>query len=202
MPGDSDGNGGTDALPDTDEHLAPDIPPSGHTLLTGPSDTGKTRRTAAALREYVARHGRAGVVVLEFAPTLVRDGQVLGGRLDRFGTPRVAWTGTLLAHAPRAESRGDQPRALDLARANARNAERLLDAAPPPEAVFVNDATIPFQATGDPSPLIRYCEGASVVVTNAFDGDLGEGPVSEHERSALAVLDDRAHRRVRLARDG
>ncbi|WP_276261424.1 hypothetical protein [Haloglomus litoreum] len=180
--------------------LAPDVPASGTTLLTGPSNAGKTRRTAAALREYVARHGRGGVVVLDFAPTVVRDGRVLGGRLDRFEVPRVAWTGTLVAHAPRAESEGDPDRALALARANARNAARLLDATPPARAVFVNDATIPFQATGDPSPLFDVCADAEVIVANAFDGDLGDGAVSEAERDALGELTSWANRRVDLPR--
>lgn len=177
--------------------LAPDVPADGVTLLTGPSNAGKTRRTAAALRSYVERHGRAGVVVLDFAPTVVRDGQVLGGRLDRFDVPRVDWVGRLVAHAPRAESDGDSA-ALELARANERNAARLLRAMPSTRAVFVNDATIPFQASGDPTALLAACADASLVVCNAFDGDLGEGSVSDGERAALARLTDRADRRVRL----
>jgi hypothetical protein len=183
---------------DADDPLAAGVPATGRTVLTGPSNAGKTRRTAAALREYIDRYGRGGVVVLDFAPTVVRDGAVLGGRLDRFDVPRVAWTGTLVAHAPRAESGGDPERALELARANGRNAERLFDAAPPARAVFINDATIPFQATGDPSPLDAACGGASLVVANAFDGDLGEGPVSDAERTALDRLTEWVDRRVRL----
>lgn len=182
----------------SEQPLAPDVPAGGVTLLTGPSNTGKTLRTAAALREYVDRHGREGVIVLEFAPTLLRGGEVLGGRLDRFDVPRVAWTGTLVAHAPRAESDGDPDRALALARANAHNAERLLAAIPDARAVFVNDATIPFQASGDPAALVRPCEPAATVVCNAFDGDLGDGPVSTGEREALDRLDSWADRRVRL----
>jgi hypothetical protein len=182
-----------------DEPLAPGVPASGRTLLIGPSNAGKTRRTAAALRESVARHGRDGVVVLDFAPTVVRDGVVLGGRLDRFEVPRVAWIGTLVAHAPRAESDGDPERALALARVNARNAARLLEATPPARAVFVNDATIPFQTTGDPSPLFDVCADAAVVVANALDGDLGEGPVSDRERRARDALASWADRRVELS---
>jgi hypothetical protein len=193
---------GEDGPTDASDALAPRVPATGRTLLTGPSNAGKTRRTAAALREYVDRYGRTGVVVLDFAPTVVRDGTVLGGRLDRFDVPRVAWTGTLVAHAPRAGSGGDQKRAIELARANARNAERLFDAAPPARAVFVNDATIPFQATGDPSPLDAACDGASLVVANALDGDLGEGPVSDTERTALERLTDWVDRRVRLDGSG
>ncbi len=177
--------------------LAPDVPADGVTLLTGPSNAGKTRRTATALRTYVARHGRAGVVVLEFAPTVVRDGRVLGGRLDRFEVPRVDWVGRLMAHAPRAESDGDSA-ALELARANERNAARLLRAMPSTRAVFVNDATIPFQASGDPSALLAACTDASPVVCNAFDGDLGEGSVSDGERAALSGLVDWTDRQVRL----
>jgi hypothetical protein len=70
---------------------------------------------------------------------------------------------------------------------------------PPARAVFVNDATIPFQASGDPSPLVRACEAASTVVCNSFDGDLGGGPVSTGEDTALERLDSWADRRVRLA---
>jgi hypothetical protein len=182
----------------SDQPLAPDVPAGSVTLLTGPSNTGKTRRTAAALRAYVDRNGREGVAVLEFAPTVLRSGEVLGGRLDRFEIPRVAWSGTLVAHAPRAESDGDPDRALALAGANARNAERLLTAMPDVRAVFVNDATIPFQASGDPAALVRTCGSAGTVVCNAFDGDLGDGPVSTGEREALDRLDSWADRRVRL----
>jgi hypothetical protein len=181
-----------------DDPLAPDVPATGRTLLTGPSNAGKTRQTAAALRQYVARHGRERVVVLDFAPTVVRDGAVLGGRLDRFPVPRVAWRGVLVAHAPRAESDGDPERALALARQNATNAGRLLEAMPPARAVVVNDATIPFQASGDPEPLFAACADAELVVANAFDGDLAAGPVTDGERRALAALDEWADQRVRM----
>lgn len=179
----------------------PDLPLDGTTLVTGPSNVGKTRLTARTLRRWVEREGTDGVVVLEFAPELERDGRVLGGRLDRFGAlPGGVWTGIVDAHAPRAQGR-NADEALALARENAAHARRVLDGAPDdPRAVFVNDATIAFQAGADPSLLADYCDRADLAVLNAFESDeLGtDDPVSRHERAALATLRAWADRHVRL----
>ncbi|MFB6068680.1 MAG: hypothetical protein ABEJ90_02000 [Halobacterium sp.] len=179
------------------------FPLSGSTLVTGPAKSGKTRLTAAALDAWVDSHGPDGVVVFEFAPEVHRDGQLFGGRLSRFTTvPADAWRGVLDAHAPRAEGDGDEARALDLARDNAERAVELFDAAPAdPAAVFVNDATIPFQhPDSSPSRLVDYCEHATASVVNAFEGDeLGtDDPVSRRECEVLDALASWADRRVRL----
>jgi len=90
--------------------------------------------------------------------------------------------------------------ALDLARENARTARAIVDAAPSPRAVFVNDATIPFQSGADPSLLTDYCDRAAVAVCNAFESDeLGtDDPVSRNERAALAHLHAWTDEHVRL----
>ncbi|WP_435062801.1 hypothetical protein [Halobaculum sp. EA56] len=178
---------------------------SGSTLITGPSNVGKTRLTARALDAWVADNGPERVVVLEFGPEVERDGRVLGGRLTRFtSVPDGAWHGVLAAHAPRAGSDTDAG-AVELAADNAARAARLFEAAPPdPAAVFVNDATIPLQhASGDPARLTAYCDRASAAVCNAFDSDeLGtDDPVSRRERDALDALRDWADRVVRLEGD-
>jgi hypothetical protein len=162
------------------------------TLLTGPSNTGKTRLTAHAMEAWVADCGPTGVVALDFAPEVEYDSRLLGGRLSRFTiVPHTGWYGVIEAHAPRAEGESNAT-VHELATTNSENAVRLLDAAPAdPTAVFVNDATIPFQS-GDLAPcrLTEYCDRAEVAVLNAFESDeLGtEHPVSRHERDALAVL--------------
>lgn len=164
----------------------------GSTLVVGPSNVGKTQHTARALDRWVATNGSDGVVVLEFAPELERDGQVLGGRLSRFTTvPDDAFHGIVEAHAPRAGS-DDDGEALALAKENAARAFAVLDAAPDaPAAVFVNDATIALQADATrTAELTDYCARASVAVLNAFESDeLGvEDPVSRNERAALTQL--------------
>jgi hypothetical protein len=168
----------TDALP---------FPLAGPTLIVGPSNVGKTRLTARALTAWLDREGTDGVVVFEFAPEVERDGRVLGGVLD--------------AHAPRATADSDAA-AADLAADNARRAERLFEAAPDePRAVFVNDATIPFQTPdADPTRLLGYCAGAEVAVLNALEADalVGTDPVSRAERDALAAFRDRVARVGRL----
>ena len=179
------------------------FPLEGTTLVTGPSNVGKTRLTARALDAWVADRGAAGVVVLDFAPEVERDGRLLGGRLDRFTTvPRGAFHGVLEARAPRSEG-DDEAEALAYAADNAERALALLEAVPAePAAVFVNDATIPFQhPEGDPDRLLAYCERADAAVLNAFDSDeLGaDHPVSRHERDALEQLAAGADRRVELA---
>ncbi|WP_255150230.1 hypothetical protein [Halorarius halobius] len=177
-------------------------PKSGTTLVVGPSNAGKTRYTADALDEWVAANGAEGVVVLEFAPELERDGRLLGGRLTRFTTvPDAAFHGVVEAHAPRAESETAEG-AVELARENARNAERVLEAAPAePRAVFVNDATIPLQADASRTErLTDYCDRATVAVLNAFESEeLGTGDaVSRNERAALKRLRAWADRVVEL----
>jgi hypothetical protein len=179
------------------------FPLSGTTLIVGPSNAGKTRLTARALDAWVNRVGADGAVVFEFGPDVEREGRVLGGRLDRFTTvPRAAWHGVLEAHAPRATA--DSPaEAVALAADNAHRAVDLFDAAPDdPRAVFVNDATIPFQhPDGDPDRLLAYCAGADVAVLNALAGDAlaGDDPVSRAEREALTAFQARADRVVELA---
>ncbi|MDS0222660.1 hypothetical protein NDI54_15040 [Haloarcula sp. S1AR25-5A] len=180
-----------------------EVPLSGSTLVTGPSNAGKTQTTAAALEAWLDREGADGVVVLDFAPELERDGTVLGGRLDRFITvPETVWIGRIDASAPRAESETDD-QAVELARDNARRAKRQIDALPQnPRAVFVNDATIPFQhEAATVSRLTEYCDGAAVAVLNAFDSDeLGvDNPVSRAERDALDWLRNWADRTVDLS---
>ena len=90
------------------------FPLAGTTLIVGPSNVGKTRLTARALTAWLERAGADGVVVLEFAPEVERDGRILGGRLDRFVTPPAGvWRGVLDAHAPRATA-GSEVEAVDL----------------------------------------------------------------------------------------
>ncbi|MFQ3320725.1 MAG: GTPase SAR1 family protein [Natronomonas sp.] len=174
----------------------------GSTLILGPSNVGKTRLTARALDRWIRQNGPSGVVVLEFAPELERDGTVLGGRLSQFtSVPDGAFHGVVDADAPRAES-DNEDGALALARGNAERAFRVLAAAPAdPTAVFVNDATIPLQADADRADaLTDYCDRASVAVCNAFEGDeLGvEDSVSRSERAALQSLRTWADRVVEL----
>jgi len=177
------------------------MPERGRTLIVGPSNVGKTTATAEALERWLESHGPQGVVVLDFAPEVERDGRVLGGRLDRVTEiPETVVYAVLDAHAPRSEGADDEE-ALALARDNAERARELFDEAPTdPTAVFVNDATIPFQADGDIGPLRGYCEGSELVVANAFESDeLGtESPVSRHERTALTELREWADRVMEL----
>jgi len=170
-------------------------------LVTGPSDVGKTRTTARLFEEWVADNGPDGVVLLDFAPEIERDGRLLGGRLTRFVDPGEAWYGAVEAHAPRAEG-DDEAAALALARENGGVAAQLLAVAPAaPRAVFVNDATIPFQ---DPDRevgrLLDYVAGAERVVCNALDSDeLGtDDPVSRAERASLGRLREWADAEQRL----
>ena len=177
------------------------VPLSGSTLIVGPSQAGKTRLTARALSAWVEHEGPAGVVVFEFAPEVERGGTVLGGRLDRFTTiPERAWHGILDAHAPRSEGRTDEE-AVALAEMNAVRAQQILDAAPEPRAVFINDATIPLQHNSvDPARLIRYCDRAECIVLNAFESDeLGiDDPISRREREVLRALSEWTNHEVRL----
>jgi hypothetical protein len=165
---------------------------TGTTLLTGPSNVGKTRLTARAMDVWIADCGPTGIAVLDFAPEVERNGRLLGGRLSQFRTvPCGVWYGILKAHAPRTEGESDTA-IHELATVNSENAARLLDAAPTePTAVFVNDATIPFQS-GELAPrhLTDYCDRAEVAVLNAFESDeLGmDDRVSRHEQDTLDVL--------------
>lgn len=178
------------------------FPLTGSTLVVGASNTGKTRLTADALDAWIESNGTDGVVVLDFAPELERNGRLLGGRLDRFTTvPDDVWGGRLDAHAPRAAA-DSEAEAVSFARENAGRAAKLLDAAPTdPRAVFVNDATIARQhSKSAPHRVRQYCGAAEVAVLNAFESDeLGaDHPVSVVERETLAALRDWASRTVSL----
>lgn len=189
-----------DELHDTTNELV--VPLEGSTLFTGPSNVGKTRRTARALSAWADEHGANGVVAFDFAPMIERDGKILGGRLTQFGdVPDGVWYGILAANAPRAESTTDAE-AVELARDNAIHAAKLLESAPShPRAVFVNDATIPFQHdAGDLDDLLAYCGRAECAVLNAFGSEeLGtDDPVSRQEQAALDRLREWADRVIEL----
>ena len=191
-----DGGGADAGLP---------FPLSGTTLVVGPSNVGKTRLTARALDAWVDARGAAGVVVLDFAPEVERDGRILGGRLSRFGPlPDGVRACVLDTHAPRAEGE-TEAESVRLAGENADRTRAVLDdLSDRPRAVFVNDATIPFQhERGDPEGLTDYCDRAEVAVLNAFESDeLGAGdPVSRRERAVLATFRVWADRIVRLGGD-
>jgi len=178
------------------------VPLYGTTLILGPSNVGKTQLTARSLDAWVDEHGPEGCVVLDFAPTVERDGEVLGGPLTQFTTvPDGAYHGVVDAHAPRSEGT-DDAEALALAEANAAAAVEHVDAAPAePQAMFVNDATIALQA--DPAVSARltdYCDRADCAVLNAFESDeLGtDSTVSQNERAALTRLRSWADRVVEL----
>lgn len=176
------------------------FPLTGTTLITGPSNVGKTRLTARALEAWLETEPESRVVVFEFGPAVEHEGRILGRRLTQFTSiPTGVWHGILEAHAPRAAGESDDE-SVALARDNAERAARLFAAAPSaPEAVFVNDATIPFQhPDGDIDWLMEYCRPATVVVLNAFDSTaLGTSdPVSRQESTALEELKawaDRVH---------
>ena len=123
------------------------FPLDGTTLIVGPSNVGKTPLTAQALNGWVEEHGTDGVVVFNFAPEIEQDGQILGGKLTRFvRIPDGVWYGEIDAVAPRAASSTDGE-AIEFAEMNAIRSKQVLESAPKnPSAVFVNDATIPFQA--------------------------------------------------------
>lgn len=178
------------------------FPLSGPTLVVGPSNVGKTRTTARALETWVDAHGPEGCAVLDFAPTVERDGEILGGQLTQFTTiPDGVFHGVIDAHAPRSEGETESD-ALALAAANAAAALAHLEAAPAaPRAVFVNDATIALQAErAQTARLTDYCDRADCAVLNAFESDeLGvENPVSRNERAALDTLRAWAARVVEL----
>lgn len=178
------------------------FPLEGSTLITGPSNVGKTRLTARAFRAWLETHGPGDVVVFEFGPEYEHEGRVLGRRLARFESiPDTVWYGVLDAHAPRAAG-ATADESIQLAADNARRAGTLLERAPQrPRVVFGNDATIPFQhETGDQAAFLAYCDQAECVVLNAFDsGELGtDDPVSRQERVALDTFREWADRVVTL----
>lgn len=179
------------------------VPLDGTTLVVGPSNVGKTRLTAQALDRWVAEHGPEGCVILDFAPTVERDGEILGGPLRQFTTvPDRAYHGVFDAHAPRSEG-GDDAEVLALAAENTAAAAERIDAAPAqPRAVFVNDATIALQSERALTDrLTDYCDRADCAVLNAFESDeLGtDSTVSQNERSALVDLRSWADRVVELS---
>lgn len=185
-----------------ESHPFEGLPRTGSLLVVGPSGAGKTRLTARTLQDWIDTEGTEGVVVLEFGPAIERDGDLVGGHLDRFvDIPEDVWHGVLDAHAPRLESDGD-PGARELARENARGAKRLFGELPDrPNAVFVNDATIPFQhESGDSDRLLEYANCAPFAMANAYEGDEigGDDAISRRERSVLRRLRAWADRTIEL----
>lgn len=181
------------------------FPLEGTTLITGPSNVGKTRLTAHAVRAWLDRYGPEGVVVFEFGPEFEHEGRVLGRHLTWFEpVPETVWCGVLEAHAPRAAG-ATTDESVELAADNARRAAQLIEGAPRnPRVVFGNDVTIPFQHdAGDQRAFLAYCDQADCVVLNAFDsGELGtDDPVSRQERAALETFRAWADRTVTLSAD-
>lgn len=166
-----------------------DRPDRGRLLITGASGTGKTRATARALREWVRTHGSREVAILEFGPEVSYEGRTIGRRLDQYvPLPPRAWRGVVDTHAPRIE--GATPDAVRrLAAENARVAAAVIEGMPTDRrAVFVNDATIPFQhPTADPALLLDRLADVEYAVLNAYTGEeFGDAAIAEHEREVVA----------------
>lgn len=182
------------------------IPLAGTTLITGPSNTGKTRLTAPALDAWISRHGPDDVVVFEFGPEVRCNGRVFGRWLTQFTEiPNGAWQGVLDAHAPRLEG-ASTAETIELARENMLGASQLLDNAPEnPAAVFVNDATVGFQhPSSTPEELTAYCNRAELAIVNAFE-DTTPGATDQISRAnsrTIQTLATWADRRVSLKANG
>lgn len=177
--------------------------PTGRLLLTGPTGSGKTRRTAELLRGWVDAKGPQDVVVLEFAPEHERaDGQVLGRRLERFTEiPDEVLYLLVETRAPRA-SRQTAEKAIEVAQGNAPACQRAIEEIPEPvAALFINDATMAYHVPGsDPAPLLARIRTAGVAVVNALDpeGFETEHPITKQERRVLAQIEDAVDRTQRL----
>lgn len=182
------------------------IPLAGTTLITGPSNTGKTRLTAPALDAWISRHGPDDVVVFEFGPEVRCNGRVFGRRLTQFTEiPNGAWQGVLEAHAPRLEG-ASTAETIELARENMVGASRLIDDAPEnPAAVFVNDATVGFQhPSSTPEALAAYCNRAELAIVNAFQNTKPESTdrLSRANTRSIQTFATWADRRVSLNANG
>ena len=168
------------------------VPTDGRTLIRGPSNVGKTRLTAAALGRHLDRSGPNGVAVLEFAPEIQVGERMVGGRLDRFiDVPQDVWVGKIEARAPRLEGE-TEAESLAIAAANATAAEQIMAAMPArPRALFINDATIPFQhPSSRPAYWLSQWKHAEVAICNAYRGnELGGGSISNRERNVQGRLE-------------
>ena len=178
------------------------FPLQGSTLITGPSNSGKTRLTSKALEKWTSLNGSKNVIVLEFGPEYLYNGRVLGRHLSRFTTLNSdIWYGYLETYAPRAESKNEKE-ALKMASMNSERAETLISTLPPTKkAIFINDITIPLQSPSQNlDTLINYCDGAECSVINAFKGtELGSNdPISKFEKSSLSKLQKWADRTICL----
>ncbi|XGI84010.1 hypothetical protein ACEU6E_01805 [Halorutilales archaeon Cl-col2-1] len=144
---------------------------SGSILVSGGLNVGKTRLTAETLVRYADKYPEAETVLLDFAPELMKDGDLVGGHVSRFvDVPETVSEYVLEANAPRLES-DTEDGAVELARENHDKGVGLVESAPhDPDAVFVNDATIPFQyPDSDSGTLVEYCERADDCLLNVYD---------------------------------
>ncbi|MDY6775254.1 MAG: hypothetical protein SV253_04135 [Halobacteria archaeon] len=183
---------------------------SGSVVVSGGLNAGKTRLTAETLRRYAEYKYKyeydKTVVLLDFAPEFVRDGDLVGGHVSRFvEVPETVSTYVLEANAPRLEADTEEE-TLELARDNYERGISLIDSAPDsPDAVFVNDATIPFQYTGsDPETLTRYCSRADDSLLNFYDTEADSERESDglpSSSSQTDVVDLNERRTVEWFRD-
>ena len=82
------------------------FPLDGSTLITGPSNSGKTILTSQAISNWISENGSENIVILEFGPEYYHNGKILGRHISRFiDFPSDIWYGYLETYAPRAESR-------------------------------------------------------------------------------------------------
>lgn len=180
---------------------SPPIRLEGSTLVVGPTNVGKTRLTAGAMRRWIGRHGPEGVVVIDLAPDLVVDGRRIGGPIERFEpVPDGVWFARVETDGPRTEG-VDGADTAGIAARNADRATRAFRAAPAdPVAVFVNDVTLALHDdVGRVGGITAYCDRARCAVVNAHEGgDLDrDDAISRREREAVRRLVDWADRVVR-----
>ncbi|RLG51181.1 MAG: hypothetical protein DRN99_08855 [Thermoproteota archaeon] len=167
------------------------------TLIVGEVGSGKTSMTAWLLAQAIEVEPLEAITVLDFAPEsfTARELRAGGSIREYIRIPRELRYLKAHVRGPRLQSK-TREEALEIARENARETSRLLEAyiKSPTPVLFVNDVTIHLHA-GSLSLLMRALGEAQTAVLNAYRGAvIPVEPLEITERERVGV--DELARRV------
>lgn len=158
----------------------------GHrTIIAGDVNSGKTTKTAALLKQFLAAGYAQDLAIIDLAPDPVRG---IGGKLSLDFPPEVLYLTEHIA-APRLMGK-DVAHIIELANSNAKVIERLFFELEqqPREILFINDVTLYLQE-GDIDRLFALFKNSATVVINAYYGNsFDDSRLTRRERQLTKVL--------------
>lgn len=165
------------------------------TLILGDVKSGKTARTLEILRGFVQEGYADRIAVIDMAPDMIGG---IGGKMTPPADAPLLYLTTTIT-APRLTG-ADETHVRRLALQNARAIEVLFNTfrQHPKEILFINDASLYFQA-GEFDKFLAALETAPTQIINAYYGStFADSGLTRRERQLMGMLMQTCQKTIRL----